>query len=537
MPKTINEKIITVAYIDTIQNINSEKPKMAGAPVDSNNPKGPRYPYGVDIDDLNQTATRIIQYIDENENSIADSVVETINMYRSATIDYTDFSNPIIQYGGWGTSDCFIIQESPQVKGYITNKTKMESQIPSTINDEIIIVKYIDTNQVVTPDCPKTFGDPIDPKNPDGPKYPAGVSTNDLNQLATRNIKYENTIGQTLASSQTQTTKMARIAMIDYTNLLKPVITYGAWVTKEKFLVDFSPNIIGYVTNQIEIPAQAPITIGAETITIKYIVTNQTVDPDKPKIAGSPVDPDNPDGTKYPVGVDTNDLNQTTTRTIQYIDQDGTSIASPIVQNVAMRRVATINYVDVINPTITYGNWISDGVFNLQNNPIIFGYITAEVEVPEKYPTKSAHEYITIQYVPVHQTVKSNEPKQAGKLIDVPFYSNSKRLKYPQGVDTVDLNQNAVRNIQYIDILTGKHLSDLVTQTISMHRIAIIDYSNFDNPTIYYGDWISDNSFKNQTSPIIEGYTTNKMNVLNNPPLKLVSTQSMLIISSTKILF
>ncbi|HFU4206517.1 TPA: MucBP domain-containing protein, partial [Streptococcus suis] len=69
-------------------------------------------------------------------------------------------------------------------------------------------------------------GQPVDPTDPDSPKWPAGVDQLTLTEQVTRTITYVNEVGEEVAATFTTTVNFTRTAQV---NLVTGEITYGEW--------------------------------------------------------------------------------------------------------------------------------------------------------------------------------------------------------------------------------------------------------------------------------------------------------------------
>ncbi|MBS0948717.1 hypothetical protein JK167_13890 [Levilactobacillus brevis] len=275
-----NDSEIVIHYYSKGQTVEPTDPKDPGTPVDPNNPDGPKWPDGVDKDSLNQTATRTIHYVDANGKQLADDVVQTVQLSRSATVDFSDPAKPTVTYGAWEAAGSFASVTSPTVKGYVTTQSSVGEVTPSAPASSSETVKYITGGQTVEPTDPKDPGTPVDPNNPDGPKWPDGVDKDSLNQTATRTIHYVDVNGKQLADDVVQTVKLSRSATVDFSDPAKPTVTYGAWEAAGSFASVTSPTVKGYTPNPRQVDIVTPISAGVIEVTVHYTVNAEK--PNKP---------------------------------------------------------------------------------------------------------------------------------------------------------------------------------------------------------------------------------------------------------------
>ena len=103
--------------------------------------------------------------------------------------------------------------------------------------------------------------------------------------------------------------------------------------------------------------------------------------PAEPSTPGEPIDPANPSGPTwpetptYPTGLTTEDLNQTVNLTVNYVYEDGTTVAhDPHTDAVHFTRTATL---DTVTGEVTYSDWVAvndDDLLDTYKSPVIDGY-------------------------------------------------------------------------------------------------------------------------------------------------------------------
>ncbi|MDV0430933.1 KxYKxGKxW signal peptide domain-containing protein, partial [Lactiplantibacillus sp. DA1] len=106
----------------------------------------------------------------------------------------------------------------------------------------------------VTPDNPGTPGQVIDPANPDGPKYPAGTTADDLTNQVKQSIKYRYQNGDSAGTDNVQTVTFKRTATIDEVN---GTVVYTNWLTGNtatgRYETVVSPVITGYTADKTSV--------------------------------------------------------------------------------------------------------------------------------------------------------------------------------------------------------------------------------------------------------------------------------------------
>ncbi|WP_259321217.1 mucin-binding protein [Weissella confusa] len=103
--------------------------------------------------------------------------------------------------------------------------------------------------------------------------------------------------------------------------------------------------------------------------------------PAEPGTPGEPIDPANPSGPTwpetptYPAGLTAEDLNQTVNLTVNYVYEDGTTVAhDPHTDAVHFTRTATL---DTVTGEVTYSDWVAvndDDLLDTYKSPVIDGY-------------------------------------------------------------------------------------------------------------------------------------------------------------------
>ncbi|WKF85078.1 mucin-binding protein [Lacticaseibacillus pantheris] len=333
-------------------------PKAPGTPIDRLNPDGPKYPTGVDDDSLNGSATETIRYEKADGSKVFDSYTHTITYSRTATVNIVTGS---VTYGAWVAdgSDSFQDVESLQLDGYTPDQEVVKAVIDDSAVDVNLVVYYYPATMTVTPTDPKSTNTLVDPKNPVGPKYPAGVDQDNLNRTATETVRYVNgNDGSKMADSKTATINYSRTATV---NIVTGEVTYGAWKAdgSDTFPALDSPTVTDYTPDQATVPAFKDDTAADMGLVVYYYPTTLTVKPDDPKNPDTPVDPKNPDGPKYPAGVDKDSLNRTATETVRYVNgNDGSKMADSKTATITYSRTATVN---IATGEVTYGAWVADG--------------------------------------------------------------------------------------------------------------------------------------------------------------------------------
>ncbi|WP_325070620.1 mucin-binding protein [Pediococcus pentosaceus] len=299
----------TVIYYNSSQDVTPDDPKTPDTPVNPSDPDSPVYPDGVDYDDLNADVKETVHYVDENGKELADTYTKTVHYTRTAHVTFDKNGNATVTYSDWSADGSFDAVQSPDVDGYFTmdpsvaGKTVTDPQHQADFEDTVI---YYKSSQNVTPDDPKAPDTPINPSDPNSPVYPDGVDEDDLNQDVTETIHYVDAItGEELADTYTKTVHYTRNATVNYDANGNATVIYSDWTAQDSFGAIDSPDIDGYVADQITVSGrEVNATDNDFDITVNYYDNDQHVTPDSPKHNGDKIDPSNPNSPVFPAGVD-----------------------------------------------------------------------------------------------------------------------------------------------------------------------------------------------------------------------------------------
>ncbi len=261
---------------------------------------------------------------------------------------------------------------------------------------------------------------PIDPNNPDGPKWTeALINAVKVQEEVTRTIKYVYEDGTPVAESDLTSVADKKVKTLKFTrsgkiNVATGEITYGDWSADQTFEVVTSPTLEKYTAAVAGVtPAVADVpakTVAATDKDFEEVVVYKTklitVDPKAPGYKepkkDEPINPNDPNGPKW-----TDELlaklknTEKVTRTISYTysteaselnqaekdgNKAGTNVADPFTTKVNYTRVAQVNPV---TGEITYGEWeAKDNDTTLEGKselPKVAGYVaTGDVETSTK---------------------------------------------------------------------------------------------------------------------------------------------------------
>ncbi|WP_203180647.1 mucin-binding protein [Streptococcus mitis] len=261
---------------------------------------------------------------------------------------------------------------------------------------------------------------PIDPNNPDGPKWTeALINAVKVQEEVTRTIKYVYEDGTPVAESDLTSVADKKVKTLKFTrsgkiNVASGEITYGDWSADQTFEAVTSPTLEKYTAAVAGVtPAVANVpakTVAATDKDFEEVVVYKTklitVDPKAPGYKepkkDEPINPNDPNGPKW-----TDELlaklknTEEVTRTISYTysteaselnqaekdgNKGGTNVAEPFTTKVNYTRVAKVNPV---TGEITYGEWeAKDNDTTLEGKaelPKVAGYVaTGDVDSSTK---------------------------------------------------------------------------------------------------------------------------------------------------------
>ena len=286
---------------------------------------------------------------------------------------------------------------------------------------KVVDVPSFDPTKPASNDNPKpTPGvTPIDPNNPDGPKWTeALINAVKVQEEVTRTIKYVYEDGTPVAEADLASVADKKVKTLKFTrpgkiNVATGEITYGDWSANQTFeavtspvLEKYTAAVAGVTPTVADVPAK---TVAATDKDFEEVVVYKTklitVDPKAPGYKepkkDQPINPNDPNGPKW-----TDELlaklknTEEVTRTISYTysteaselnqaekdaNKGGTNVVEPVTTKVNYTRVAKVNPV---TGEITYGEWeAKDNDTTLEGNalPAVAGYVaTGDVDSSTK---------------------------------------------------------------------------------------------------------------------------------------------------------
>ena len=550
-----------------------------GQPVDPTKPDGPKWPESVKDLKTTESVTRTIKYVYENATPVEDGKlgtdvvakkVQTLEFTRTAKVNLVTGE---VEYGAWTpkTTDGFEAVITPTIDGYtsalVSNPTVSDVPAKTVTADaadyeEVVVYK---TKQItIDPKDPNFVPEkPVDPKNPNGPKYKDLKLAEEVKRTIT--YTYADDVADTSkrgtdAEPKHETTvSFTRTASV---NGVTGEITYSEWTAKDNDTTLEGKAVVpvktGYVaTGDVESSKQDVTGVNAtdkdiiEKVIYKDLGKFVPVVPEgfTPPTIENPQYPNNPDDPTKP---------GTPTTTIPYVP--GTTPVGPDGQPLTQKdpndptkgynpptptnptedttivytkdgsQVAVVHFIEVNSETDkTEKGGVAQSIVDTGDTGKAFtkgtevtatiealkakGYTVVENNYPENgkfdADSKTNQEYkVLVAIKPV--TVNPNDPAPTpDKPIDP---NNPTGPKWtPELIKELEdgRKEEVKRTINYV-YADGKKAADSVEETKEFKRSATI------NPVtgkITFGDWSPAQTFEEVTSPEIKNYTPNKVTV------------------------
>ncbi|QRA40868.1 KxYKxGKxW signal peptide domain-containing protein [Lactiplantibacillus plantarum] len=316
----------------------------------------------------------------------------------------------------------------------------------------------------VTPENPGTLGQPIDPDNPDGPKYPVGTTAQDLTKQVSQTIKYRYQNGASAGTDSVQLITFNRDATIDE---VEPTVVYTDWLdgtsATGRYTTVTSPVIIGYTADKTQVAGRDSV---ANTDSDTQVVVTYAAKPEK--------------------------------ATVTYVDvTTGKTIATA---NLTGGYRTQSNY----RTAETIAGYVKNGYELVRDNYPVSGMLFDVDNFAKTYTVTLKHKLAT---------VTPENPGTPGQPIDP---DNPDGPKYPVGTTAQDLTKQVSQTIKY-RYQNGASAGTDSVQLITFNRDATIDEVD---PTAVYTDWLNETSatgrYTTVTSPVIIGYTADRARVTGN---------------------
>ena len=321
-------------------------PTNPGTPGKPINPKGDvNYPDGVAKDDLTDTVTRTINYIDAKGNPVKggpngeETITQTVTFERTAIVD----------------------KVTGKILGYDTNN---DGKVDTENADRAWTPLSAEFSEVKSTD-PKSLGfDNVDKST---------ISTVTI-------VPGQADLKETVVYSNNPVFVSGKITYIDDTTgvtLDEDALPEGEVGSKINYTT--ANKIKGYEDQGYELVAN-DFTDGSQVyektgndfiVHLKH--ATKTITPEDPATPGQPINPNDPNSPVYPTEADRKNLVKDATQTIHYVGAgDKTPADDPKVQKDAFTRTVTID--KVTGKVFSTSDWEGTKTFDTVDTPVVDGY-------------------------------------------------------------------------------------------------------------------------------------------------------------------
>ena len=526
----------TVVLRERIEPIDPDKPTPTpDKPVDPNDPDTPKWPDPVKDVVNKDDVTRTVKYVYEDGSKAKEDVSETLHFKRFA---YVNLVTGHIDYRPWTTTDdTFDAVTSPVIPGYTADKLVVPAvsgvkagdadrvEIVTYVKDaQKAIIKYVNekgnvelsrdevngksgeaidystatsissykrqgyelvndgfTNSVnknfdfdasvdqefvvtlreriepIDPDKPTPTPDkPVDPNDPDTPKWPDPVKDIVNKETVTRTIHYVYEDGSKAKDDVTETLYFKRFA---YVNLVTGHVDYRQWTSNDRtFDSVLTPTIKGYTADKNMIPAVTGVEPTAPDIeeTVTYVKDAQKA-------------------------------------IIKYVNEKG---------NVELSRDAVAGKS---GEAINYSTAAKISSYKRQGYELVSDGFTSASSKNFDFDASVDQEFTVV----LRERIEPIDPDKPTPTPDKPVDPNDPDTpKWPDPVKDVVNKDDVTRTVKYV-YEDGSKAKEDVSETLHFKRFA---YVNLVTGHIDYRPWTTtDDTFDAVTSPVIKGYTADKL--------------------------
>ena len=526
----------TVVLRERIEPIDPDKPTPTpDQPVDPKDPDTPKWPDPVKDIVNKDDVTRTVKYVYEDGSKAKEDVSETLRFKRFA---YVNLVTGHIDYRPWTTTDdTFDAVTSPVIPGYTADKLVVPAvsgvkagdadrvEIVTYVKDaQKAIIKYVNekgnvelsrdevngksgeaidystatsissykrqgyelvndgfTNSVnknfdfdasvdqefvvtlreriepIDPDKPTPTPDkPVDPNDPDTPKWPDPVKDIVNKETVTRTIHYVYEDGSKAKDDVTETLYFKRFA---YVNLVTGHVDYRQWTSNDRtFDSVLTPTIKGYTADKNMIPAVTGVEPTAPDIeeTVTYVKDAQKA-------------------------------------IVKYVNEKG---------NVELSRDEVLGKSgDAIN----YSTATKISSYKRQGYELVSDVFTSASNKNFDFDTAFDQEFTVV----LRERIEPIDPDKPTPTPDKPVDPNDPDTpKWPDPVKDIVNKDDVTRTVKYV-YEDGSKAKEDVSETLHFKRFA---YVNLVTGHIDYRPWTTtDDTFDAVTSPVIKGYTADKL--------------------------
>ena len=526
----------TVVLRERIEPIDPDKPTPTpDKPVDPNDPDTPKWPDPVKDIVNKDDVTRTVKYVYEDGSKAKEDVSETLHFKR---FSYVNLVTGHIDYRPWTTTDdTFDAVTSPVIKGYTADKLVVPAvsgvqagaadtvEVVTYVKDaQKAIIKYVNekgnvelsrdavagksgeaidystaasissykrqgyelvndgfTNSVnknfdfdasvdqefvvtlreriepIDPDKPTPTPDkPVDPKDPDTPKWPDPVKDIVNKETVTRTIHYVYEDGSKAKDDVTETLYFKRFA---YVNLVTGHVEYRQWTSNDRtFDSVLTPTIKGYTADKNMIPAVTGVEPTAPDIeeTVTYVKDAQKA-------------------------------------IVKYVNEKG---------NVELSRDEVLGKSgDAIN----YSTATKISSYKRQGYELVSDGFTSASNKNFDFDAAFDQEFTVV----LRERIEPIDPDKPTPTPDKPVDPNDPDTpKWPDPVKDIVNKDDVTRTVKYV-YEDGSKAKEDVSETLHFKRFS---YVNLVTGHIDYRPWTTtDDTFDAVTSPVIKGYTADKL--------------------------
>ena len=526
----------TVVLRERIEPIDPDKPTPTpDQPVDPKDPDTPKWPDPVKDIVNKDDVTRTVKYVYEDGSKAKEDVSETLHFKRFA---YVNLVTGHIDYRPWTTTDdTFDAVTSPVIKGYTADKLVVPAvsgvqagaadtvEVVTYVKDaQKAIIKYVNEKgnvelsrdavagksgeainystaakissykrqgyelvsdgftsassknfdfdasvdqeftvvlreriEPIDPDKPTPTPDkPVDPNDPDTPKWPDPVKDIVNKDDVTRTVKYVYEDGSKAKEDVSETLHFKRFA---YVNLVTGHIDYRPWTTTDDtFDAVTSPVIKGYTADKLVVPAVSGVQAGAaDTVeVVTYVKDAQKA-------------------------------------IIKYVNEKG---------NVELSRDAVAGKS---GEAINYSTAAKISSYKRQGYELVSDGFTSASSKNFDFDASVDQEFTVV----LRERIEPIDPDKPTPTPDKPVDPNDPDTpKWPDPVKDIVNKDDVTRTVKYV-YEDGSKAKEDVSETLHFKRFA---YVNLVTGHIDYRPWTTtDDTFDAVTSPVIKGYTADKL--------------------------
>ena len=309
----------------------------------------------------------------------------------------------------------------------------------------------------IDPDKPTPTPDqPVDPKDPDTPKWPDPVKDVVNKDDVTRTVKYVYEDGSKAKEDVSETLRFKRFA---YVNLVTGHIDYRPWTTTDDtFDAVTSPVIKGYTADKLVVPAVSGVQAGAaDTVeVVTYVKDAQKA-------------------------------------IIKYVNEKG---------NVELSRDAVAGKS---GEAINYSTAAKISSYKRQGYELVSDGFTSASNKNFDFDASVDQEFTVV----LRERIEPIDPDKPTPTPDKPVDPNDPDTpKWPDPVKDIVNKDDVTRTVKYV-YEDGSKAKEDVSETLRFKRFA---YVNLVTGHIDYRPWTTtDDTFDAVTSPVIKGYTADKL--------------------------